>query len=404
MLVLATVAAAAGLCREWCDSPCSELNGEVDQECGGCTKAHRCHPSAADWVLQAGRPQAPRPASTSDELLHHDRQLPAPSIQDTARIDLLWASAVYSAILLPEMDNDELELVIAERWNGMMATLPDDIDPEEANELFHDAHRPQLVKEQSLASYTSCESLQCEARVAASSAWPQLLNSSGFHKLFAREVGLVWRHLHRYVGQLGLAGPPSPHALPSEALHVIKWSTWATHHRGGVHHPEHGHAGSQFSGVYYVKSPGAEELNAGGGLLRLFDPRAAAVQRMYDDASEAQRSSCTFQPRAGLLLIWPSYLTHEVTPTVGDSARISLPFDLNIEAPSRRPRDSSGGVLETHAAVPLSPPKTTAGVGPNGLLWRSTAVPAEHRPGSADDNGSVGTGNDRIAFESRWSA
>lgn len=52
-----------------------------------------------------------------------------------------------------------------------------------------------------------------------------------------------------------------------------------------------------------------------------------------------------FEPTAGLLLLWPSYLLHEVTPTVGPSARINFLFDLTIET------GGSGNVMETDAAV-----------------------------------------------------
>ena len=206
---------------------------------------------------------------------------------------------------------------------------------------------------------------------------------------------------------------------------------------------EHGHAGSTLSGVYYVRSPGASEVNSGGGLLHVYDPRHAALEAMVEggDATAARarctvlhtppphassqtllsnpsaHNRCTFEPRPGLLLIWPSYLVrhamstrmcmacawhaqgflllwppypvrlagvafigqplsqhtpplcgqrhevsptearmcmacawqrHEVSPTEGESARISIPFDLNLGKDRSVP---VVGQLETHGAV-----------------------------------------------------
>ena len=69
----------------------------------------------------------------------------------------------------------------------------------------------------------------------------------------------------------------------------------------------------------------------------------------------------------GLLLLMPSYLRHEVSPTQGSHPRISLPIDMHINACPRNQH------LETHAAVSVKPllqhleqQPDTAGVDDNG--------------------------------------
>jgi len=289
-----------------------------------------------------------------------DRRVPA--LTGDARVDLLWPTPVYSVDLLQQMraSHDEMEAAISERWEALVAHMPPSTTPIAANELFHDQHRPQLQEHLQAfkrcalehASGSASAARECEERVAALSIWPRLLNSTGFRDLFAGGVGLVWRHVQAYADELGIGYRRAELASPSSALEVVRWSTWATYHQRGVQHEEHGHRGSQLSGVYYVRSPGADETAAGGGLLRVFDPRHEALQFMYEanQASPPPRASCTFEPRPGLLLLWPSYLRHEVTPTNGESARISLPFDLTVQAHAQ-PGDTSGGILETHAAT-----------------------------------------------------
>ena len=49
------------VCEPWCSSKCAELNGNVAQECGGCTSASRCAPGAADWPSSSSvGPDRPR--------------------------------------------------------------------------------------------------------------------------------------------------------------------------------------------------------------------------------------------------------------------------------------------------------------------------------------------------------
>jgi uncharacterized protein (TIGR02466 family) len=102
-------------------------------------------------------------------------------------------------------------------------------------------------------------------------------------------------------------------------------SLWVNLLRGLGHHSAHIHPHSIISGTLYVAVP------KGSGAIRFEDPRlpmmmAAPTRRT--DASEELRPFVTVQPRAGLLLLWESWLRHEVLPGTGRGERLSISFNF----------------------------------------------------------------------------
>ena len=82
------------------------------------------------------------------------------------------------------------------------------------------------------------------------------------------------------------------------------------------------------SGTLYVAVP------PGSGALRLEDPRlpmmmAAPVRR--GDAPEHLRSFVEVMPEPGTVLLWESWMRHEVLPGTGKGKRVSVSF--NYRAP-----------------------------------------------------------------------
>jgi uncharacterized protein (TIGR02466 family) len=78
------------------------------------------------------------------------------------------------------------------------------------------------------------------------------------------------------------------------------------------------------SGTCYVAVP------PGAGALRLEDPRlplmmAAPPRRA--EAEESRRAFVYLQPEPGTVLMWESWLRHEVTPNAGKAERISISFN-----------------------------------------------------------------------------
>jgi uncharacterized protein (TIGR02466 family) len=101
-------------------------------------------------------------------------------------------------------------------------------------------------------------------------------------------------------------------------------SLWVNVLKPGAAHSGHVHPHSVLSGTVYVAVP------PGAGALKLEDPRlplmmAAPPRRA--DADEASRTFVYLTPQVGTVLIWESWLRHEVTPHRGKGERISLSFN-----------------------------------------------------------------------------
>ena len=102
-------------------------------------------------------------------------------------------------------------------------------------------------------------------------------------------------------------------------------SLWVNLLRAGGHHAAHIHPHSILSGTLYVEAP------AGSGAIRFEDPRLPlmmAAPLRADDAPEALRPFVSIDPQPGLLLMWESWLRHEVLPGKGRGERLSISFNF----------------------------------------------------------------------------
>jgi uncharacterized protein (TIGR02466 family) len=102
-------------------------------------------------------------------------------------------------------------------------------------------------------------------------------------------------------------------------------SLWVNLLKPGGHHTAHIHPHSIISGTLYVEVP------KGSGPIRFEDPRlpmmmAAPVRR--DDAPEELRPFVAVDPQPGLLLLWESWLRHEVLPGTAKADRLSISFNF----------------------------------------------------------------------------
>lgn len=101
---------------------------------------------------------------------------------------------------------------------------------------------------------------------------------------------------------------------------------WANVIEGAGEHAPHIHPGAYWSAVYYVRVDPGE-----GGKLRFDDPRGAITQmhapdlRMRIPGGERQMET---DAEPGLLLIFPSWLSHSVSPYTGEGMRISVAINL----------------------------------------------------------------------------
>jgi len=102
-------------------------------------------------------------------------------------------------------------------------------------------------------------------------------------------------------------------------------SLWVNLLKKGGRHSGHVHPHAILSGTLYVEAP------PNSGAIGFEDPRlplmmAAPLRR--PDAPDDQQTFVTVEPRPGLLLLWESWLRHEVRPGRGKSERLSISFNF----------------------------------------------------------------------------
>src|SRR5947209_3428535 len=162
------------------------------------------------------------------------------------------------------------------------------------------------------------------------------------------EAGRRWCKQHRYAGYTSYASlndlprrdPAFAELAKLLSRHAAKFaeefafdlgrkprldSLWANLLRGSGHHSGHIHPHSIFSGTLYIEVPG------GSGAIRFEDPRLPLMMSApprQKDAPEELQQFVTVQPRPGLLLMWESWLRHEVLPGTGREERLSISFNF----------------------------------------------------------------------------
>ena len=102
-------------------------------------------------------------------------------------------------------------------------------------------------------------------------------------------------------------------------------SLWVNLLKGGGQHSGHIHPHSIISGTIYIEAP------VGSGTIRFEDPRlpqmmAAPTRRA--DAPEEMQTFVTVTPRPGLILLWESFLRHEVLAGTAKADRLSISFNF----------------------------------------------------------------------------
>ena len=101
-------------------------------------------------------------------------------------------------------------------------------------------------------------------------------------------------------------------------------SFWINVLEPGGHHAAHIHPHSVVSGTFYVDVP------KGASAIRFEDPRHAmmmAAPPRKASARMANRPFVSVEPKPGTLLLWESWLRHEVPVNNARRARISLSFN-----------------------------------------------------------------------------
>ncbi len=125
-------------------------------------------------------------------------------------------------------------------------------------------------------------------------------------RLLDRHVAAFARELHLDCGKLKLD------------------SLWINILKPGAAHTGHIHPGSVISGTVYLEVP------KGASALKLEDPRLPmmmAAPKRTADAPESERTFVYVTPQAGDILLWESFIRHEVPANQAKAERISLSFN-----------------------------------------------------------------------------
>lgn len=101
-------------------------------------------------------------------------------------------------------------------------------------------------------------------------------------------------------------------------------SLWVNVLKPGAAHSGHVHPHSVISGTVYVSIP------PGASALKLEDPRLPlmmAAPPKLPDADETAKTFVYLQPEPGTVLMWESWLRHEVPANAAKKERISVSFN-----------------------------------------------------------------------------
>ena len=111
-------------------------------------------------------------------------------------------------------------------------------------------------------------------------------------------------------------------------------NAWANINRRGDSNEFHIHAGAFWSGVYYVDIGGDADDASLGGELEFQDPRGAAPSMYRPElvpafpGSASMGANETVRPTAGMMVLFPAWVSHGVRPYNGAAERISVAFNL----------------------------------------------------------------------------
>jgi len=118
----------------------------------------------------------------------------------------------------------------------------------------------------------------------------------------------------------------------------VPWrmNAWANVNRRGHANEFHTHPGAYWSGTYYVADGGVGADPTLGGEFEMHDPRGVAPAMYAPHLSyvvpgtQSAGASELIRPKAGMLVLFPAWLSHAVRPYAGGAVRISIAFNLSL--------------------------------------------------------------------------
>ena len=128
------------------------------------------------------------------------------------------------------------------------------------------------------------------------------------------------------------------HGNPARPTWTVQ--AWANVNGPGDGNICHYHPGAVWSGTYYVADGGCGDDPSLGGEFEMLDPRGpgpgmyAPHLKFAGEDGAAVGSGETIRPRPGLMVLFPSWLFHQVRPYRGTGLRISIAFNLGLPSGS----------------------------------------------------------------------
>jgi uncharacterized protein (TIGR02466 family) len=106
---------------------------------------------------------------------------------------------------------------------------------------------------------------------------------------------------------------------------LVMANSWASINPPNASNQIHYHANSILSGAYYLKVP--EPVSS----IHFYDPRQIKmfIRPEFSNINDYSSDKITFDPKEGLVLIFPSWLQHSVDPNMSTEDRVSLSFNYN---------------------------------------------------------------------------
>lgn len=117
---------------------------------------------------------------------------------------------------------------------------------------------------------------------------------------------------------------------PSMENHKVQFAieAWANVLKYGEYNSMHNHPNAFWSGCYYVNGNDAVDDHPFSGKLELIDPRPGASLSYAENTNLYGRY--LLNPVAGQMIVFPSWLQHQVHPYFGDSERVSIAFNVSV--------------------------------------------------------------------------
>jgi uncharacterized protein (TIGR02466 family) len=163
----------------------------------------------------------------------------------------------------------------------------------------HDKKGRQWSKQHYPSGYTSYSSLSAAHEL--SSTFAALKSALDFH-------------VKRFARQLGYDAKEHPLEITSCWINIMP---------AHAHHSLHLHPLSTLSGSYYVKTPSQ------GGDIKFEDPRLSRMMAAPPRSEPRHTSFVRYKPRAGQVILFESWLRHEVEANRGGEDRVSISFNYN---------------------------------------------------------------------------